>query len=96
MLTWVMYDIPKDKTRNKIAKFCEEAGIYRVQYSVFLGDLNNAQRKELRAKFEELINPEEDSIYIFPMCEDDFNKCILLGQAFDKELITDEIKALLL
>ena len=51
MLTWVMYDIKKDRTRNKVAKLCEEAGIYRVQYSVFLGDLNNAQRKELIAGF---------------------------------------------
>jgi len=42
MLTWVMYDIPKNKTRNKIAKACKEAGIYRVQYSVFLGDLDTS------------------------------------------------------
>ncbi len=91
-----MYDIPKDKVRNKIAKACGQAGIYRVQYSVFLGDLNNAQRKELRTKIEDLIDPNKDSVYIFPMCREDFNQCILLGQAFDKDLITDEIKALLL
>lgn len=96
MLTWVMYDIPKDKTRNKVAKNCERAGIYRVQYSVFLGDLNNAQRKELRIKIEDLIDKDKDSVYIFPMCQEDFKSCILLGQAFDKELVTDEIKALLL
>lgn len=96
MLTWVMYDIPKDKTRNKIAKICEEAGIYRVQYSVFLGELNNAQRKELTTSIMELIDPKDDSVYIFPMCSDDFNKCKLLGQAFDKDLIADEVKALLL
>ena len=91
-----MYDIKKDRTRNKIAKLCEETGIYRVQYSVFLGELNNAQRKELISGFMELINKDDDSIYIFPMCSDDFKKCKLLGQAFDKELITDEVKALLL
>lgn len=96
MLTWVMYDIKKDRTRNKIAKLCEEAGIYRVQYSVFVGDLNNAQRKELIAAFIKLINKDDDSIYIFPMCNDDFKKCKLLGQAFDKDLIADEVKALLL
>jgi CRISPR-associated protein Cas2 len=91
-----MYDIKKDRTRNKIAKLCEEAGIYRVQYSVFVGDLNNAQRKELIAAFIKLINKDDDSIYIFPMCNDDFKKCKLLGQAFDKDLIADEVKALLL
>jgi CRISPR-associated protein Cas2 len=91
-----MYDIPKNKIRNKIAKACKESGIYRVQYSVFLGDLDNAQRKELRTIIEDLIDEDIDSVYIFPMSRDDFDKCILLGQAFDKDLITDEIKALFL
>jgi len=91
-----MYDIPKNKTRNKIAKACQEAGIYRVQYSVFLGDLDKAQRRELTTIIEELIDKKADSVYIFPMSEDDFNQCILMGQAFDRDLISDEIKALLL
>ncbi|MDP8209727.1 MAG: CRISPR-associated endonuclease Cas2 [Candidatus Stygibacter australis] len=96
MLTWVMYDIPKNKTRNKIAKACKEAGIYRVQYSVFLGDLDKAQRRELRTIIEDLIDEDVDSVYIFPMSRDDFDQCVLLGQAFDKDLITDEVKALFL
>ncbi len=96
MLTWVMYDISKNKVRSKVAKACQEAGIYRVQYSVFLGELDRAKRRELRTKIEELIDVEKDSIYIFPMCSDDFRQCVLLGQAFDRDLITDEIKALFL
>jgi CRISPR-associated protein Cas2 len=96
MLTWVIYDIVKDKTRTKIVKYCEQSGIYRVQYSVWLGDLNKTQRKELRTKIEDLINPDVDKVYIFPMCKEDFAACILLGQAFNKELVTDEIKALLI
>ena len=95
MLTWIIYDIVKDRSRNKVAKACLESGIYRVQKSVFLGDLNSAQTKELKTKIMDLINPDKDSVYIFPMCEKDFKSCKLLGQAFDKELITDEIKALL-
>lgn len=96
MLTWVLYDIQKDKVRTKVAKFCEKAGIYRVQYSVFLGDLNKTKRKELSCQIEEIIDPDVDKIYIFPMCREDFDQCQLMGQAFDKKLITDEIKALLL
>lgn len=91
-----MYDIPKNKTRNKIAKTCKEAGIYRVQYSVFLGDLDKAQRRELRIAIEDLIDEDVDSVYIFPMSRDDFDQCVLMGQAFDKDLITDEVKALFL
>lgn len=96
MLTWVMYDIQKDKIRNKVSKFCEKAGIYRVQYSVFLGEMNKTKRKELRCQIEELINPEIDRIYIFPMCTEDFKQCELIGQAFDPALITDEIKAFMM
>ena len=96
MLCWVMYDIKDDKIRTKVAKACLEAGIYRVQYSVFLGDLNRGQIRELHEKVEDLIDKDKDSTYIFPMCRQDFNQCILLGQAFDKELITDEIKAFFL
>jgi CRISPR-associated protein Cas2 len=96
MLTWVLYDIQKDRIRNKVAKTCLESGIYRVQKSVFLGELNHTQLKELQLKIEEICDDESDSVYIFPMCKEDFNSCILYGQAFDKELITDEVKALFL
>ena len=37
MLTWVLYDIVKDRTRGKAAKACLQSGLYRVQKSVFLG-----------------------------------------------------------
>jgi CRISPR-associated protein Cas2 len=30
------------------------------------------------------------------MCEPDFKKVILLGQAFDKKMVTDEVRALFL
>jgi CRISPR-associated protein Cas2 len=39
MLTWVIFDISKDRTRTKIADPCLDYGLYRVQKSVFLGDL---------------------------------------------------------
>jgi CRISPR-associated protein Cas2 len=43
---------------------------------------------------EELIDPENDSVYIFPMSKNELRESALLGQAFDKKLITDEVKAL--
>ncbi len=76
-----MYDIVEDKPRTKVAKACEKAGIYRVQYSVFLGDLNKTQRKELKCIIEELIDAETDKVYIFPMCKEDFLGCASLAFA---------------
>ncbi len=93
MLTWVIYDIVETPKRTKIAKACKGYGLYRVQKSVFLGTLNKNQIDELSLKCEDIINPDEDSVYIFPMCDEDFKKVKLLGQAFDKKLVTDEVLA---
>lgn len=93
-LVWIIYDITDNKTRNRIAKACKDKGLYRVQKSAFLGTLNKNQIDELKIMCEDIINSDEDSVYIFPMCEDDFKKVKLLGQAFDKDLVTDEVKAL--
>ncbi|MDY6854934.1 MAG: CRISPR-associated endonuclease Cas2 [Thermodesulfobacteriota bacterium] len=90
-LVWVIYDIVEDKKRTKIAKLCKNIGLYRVQKSVFLGTLNNNQLDELDLQCGEIIDEEVDSVYIFPMCEGDFKKVKLLGQAFDKKLVSSEV-----
>jgi CRISPR-associated protein Cas2 len=90
-LVWIIYDIVEDKKRNKIAKTCKDKGLYRVQKSAFLGTLNKNQIDELKIMCEDIIDREVDSVYIFPMCEDDFKKVKLLGQAFDKKLVSAEL-----
>lgn len=93
-LVWVIYDITADRIRRKVVKATQESGLYRVQKSVFLGIINKSRLNEMLLRIETLIEPESDSVYVFPLCEVDFKKTILMGQAFDKELVTDEIKAL--
>lgn len=90
MLVWAIYDIQSNKVRSKIVKLCKQTGLYRVQKSVFLGDIENNRLDELALASKKEIE-EEDSVYIFPMCQEDFKKVILLGQAFDKKLVSDEI-----
>ncbi|MEX2592177.1 MAG: CRISPR-associated endonuclease Cas2 [Anditalea sp.] len=94
MIVWVMYDIKKDKSRTKVAKTCQQAGLYRVQYSVFLGTLDKNQFDTLHLQMEALIDEEKDSIYIFPMSKDELQQTVLLGQAFDKDFVTDEVRSL--
>ena len=96
MLVWAIYDIEKNKIRNRIAKLCKQMGLYRVQKSVFLGKVGKSRLDELALESKELINEETDSVYIFPLCEEDFRKVIVLGLGFDKELVTDEVKNLFL
>lgn len=45
-----MYDIEDDRVRGKIADDCKDAGLERVQYSVFRGTLTRTHRSELIAK----------------------------------------------
>jgi len=96
MIAWVLYDIKNNKARNQVAKFCKQAGLYRVQYSVFLGTLTENEKDTLQLQIEEVIDEETDRVYIFPMNKKELKQTVLLGQAFDKKLITDEVKALFL
>lgn len=94
MICWVLYDIKKDKPRGRVSKICKKSGLYRVQKSVFLGSLEANEKDTLELNINDLIDPENDSVYIFPMSKNELRQTALLGQAFDKKLITDEVKAL--
>lgn len=65
----VSYDIQKDKTRTRFAKYLSKYG-YRLQYSVFC--IENSQRfidvikHEIEHKFLRLFH-ESDSIMIYPV-----------------------------
>jgi CRISPR-associated protein Cas2 len=95
MLTWVIYDITNDRQRAKSARACLQSGLIRVQKSVFLGTLADSERDELVVRLGPLIDPDRDSVYVFPMCRPDFAKVSLLGQAFDRRRATDELRTVL-
>jgi CRISPR-associated protein Cas2 len=91
MLTWVVYDISKDRTRTKIADRCLDFGLQRVQKSVYLGDIPPNRVEEILQFSRELLNLETDAVYVFPMCKDDFQKVRIVGQGFDKDSVTDRV-----
>jgi CRISPR-associated protein Cas2 len=61
-----------------------------------LGTIDADRKDELYLRIEELMNEEVDSVYIFPMSKDELQDTELLGQAFDKDMVTDEVKSLFL
>ena len=91
MLVWVMYDIADDKIRRKARKICKNVGLYRVQKSIFLGDIEENDFDEVKLRLEDTVDLKNDSVYVFTMSKKELNKAGLIGQAFDKELVTDEI-----
>ncbi len=57
----ITYDIPADTRRTKVHKTLTDFGDW-IQYSVFLCDLNDRERVQLRARLEPVIHRDEDQI----------------------------------
>lgn len=97
MLIWVIYDVSDDKVRAKVAQKCQTYGLYRIQKSVFLGDLPVHCADEVAEFSRDLINEDTDAVFILPCCQDDFDKRITVGRKdFDEELVQGSKKTLLI
>lgn len=96
MILWLLYDITDNRARTKVARHCKQAGLYRVQYSVFLGEVSADERDTLRLDIEDLIDEDVDKVYLFSLTKRELKQAVLLGQAFDRKLVTAEIRHLLL
>ena len=93
-LYYVMYDISSNKIRSKVIHILKDAGLIRVQYSVFCGPLNFQQRKDLEEKLRTVVN--EGSVYLILCCKDCFGKIITIGASFDKDYVTGKKEARIL
>lgn len=63
----VAYDIPSDKRRTKIHKALSGYGSW-TQYSLFECFLTERQLIQLRKRLHDLIDREQDSLRIYPLC----------------------------
>ena len=91
MLVWVLYDISDNTKRSRVARYCKQAGLIRVQKSAFLGQLERSRFDELSEMCREEIDEDKDSLYLFPFCDEDFKKVKVHGQGFDRNLVSDDI-----
>lgn len=79
MYTWVIYDIHKNKVRNRVAKRCKFYGLTRVQKSVFLGRLKSKQIKVLNSELSNTINQRTDRLFVMPMSNEHFGRILQSG-----------------
>jgi CRISPR-associated protein Cas2 len=68
----LVYDIPDDKTRTKVADACLDYGLDRIQYSAFMGWLTTTHRRELMKKMRRLLGRRPGKIQLFPLCGKDW------------------------
>ncbi len=66
-----MYDIENDRIRLQVSEDCKDAGLERVQYSVFRGKLSRTHRGELIAKLVARLDANRGRILIVSLCERD-------------------------
>jgi len=64
----ICYDSPDQKRRARVAKILEGRG-FRVQWSVFECQLTPPLLDELRRDLQAEVDPEEDSVRLYPICE---------------------------
>lgn len=61
----LIYDIPDDKKRGKVAEICLDYGLDRVQYSAFLGQLNKTYQDELITKIARTLGKADANVQLF-------------------------------
>lgn len=76
----LVYDISHDQTRTKIADFCLDYGLDRVQYSAFLGDLARTHREELMLKIGDRLGDRTGKVQLFVICQTDWSQRIEIIQ----------------
>lgn len=78
MLVLVVYDIPNDKRRNKLAVFLEGYG-RRVQYSVFECFLDLVEMRKLHQQVARRVDESEDNVRFYWISADALSRVLTLG-----------------
>jgi CRISPR-associated protein Cas2 len=76
----LVYDIPDDGKRGKIADACLDYGLDRIQYSAFSGDLLVTHQEELMLKIRKILGKKAGNIQLYPICAEDWNKRKMVEQ----------------
>ena len=78
--TLLVYDIPDDRKRGKIADACLDYGLDRIQFSAFLGSLLPTHQQELMLKVRKILGKKPGNIQLFSICADDWAKRKVIEQ----------------
>ncbi len=76
----LIYDIPDDRARSKIADACLDYGLDRIQYSAFSGILSRNHQEELMLRIEAILDEKPGSIQLIPICDKDWTNRIILEE----------------
>lgn len=79
MYLCVMYDISSQRRLQKIARLCTQAGLARIQKSVFIGELDTEEVIAFREIVLRTLVRKEDRLLMLPLERHNLKKSIDLG-----------------
>lgn len=74
----IAYDITDDRRRRMIVKLLMNYA-YRIQFSIFEFTATESIAQKIYEKVKRIIEENEDSVSIYELCSEDWNKRIRLG-----------------
>ncbi len=72
MYCLLIYDIPDDGARLKIADACLDYGLDRIQYSAFCGQLSRTHQEELMLKIGKLLGKRAGRVQLIPVAQNEW------------------------
>lgn len=87
----LLYDIPDDAKRTRIANFCLDYGLERVQYSAFVGELTTNHQEELMLKIQQRLGKAAARIDLFPICQSDWRNRQTFCQGMEEGTIGQKL-----
>lgn len=82
----ICYDISNPKDLYKVAKYLEKKGI-RVQYSIFEIETSFTKLKAIISEIENLINPETDKVYAYPIENNKYKSVERFGKSLPLNIL---------
>lgn len=76
----VIYDIPHDGTRQKVADACLDYGLQRLQYSAFVGNLSRSHQRALFQEITKRVRRRAANVQLFPLDEQSWEQRRVLAQ----------------
>jgi CRISPR-associated protein Cas2 len=77
----VIYDIPHDGTRTKVADCCLDYGLDRIQFSAFVGRLSRTHQEELLMRIKRRVGKHGAKVCLIAVAADDWARRLVLEQA---------------
>lgn len=81
----LIYDIPDDRARQRVADACLDYGLQRIQYSAFVGDLSRSHQRALFGEITQRVKGKAANIQLFPLDEASWKGRRVLTQLLDRE-----------